>query len=1014
MKKTLLTLAATSFLVLSGMSFSQQKVLANLKGNTTVKKATTNAVSMPVVRVESCTTLGGWGAPGSILIPVQIPNLEVNTNGFGIAASVSEIVNGFELYNEFGEKQEITVELLGQGVTLNRGKGLNYNKYILKIPAGCTFKAGLAAPGTGSINDFAGQTITVADADLYYVCELPNGTGDAEWRKFEAPTVIKVENESISLDMGSTLILTPSLEGGTTDLPMTFKSENESIVRVDNNGKLSAITGGTTNIIISAGLLTKKVAVTVSPKALTQVGIKVTQGKELTITVGDNYSLSDLKVVNVMEGDVEGQEIKIDQSMISGKFDNNTPGTYTLTITSGEFTDTFTVKVEAIPVTKVKGDQPNNDFGNGSGWGQFYFVTDIPDKAQYLNLKEAALQNAVDNILLNGNKSVKSVKNLGGGRYEIWFNDDVVLKSGDVITLNKGLKIYQYSGTTNGGTHDDNGDGKFIPIGIFDKEYKYVFDGTGWHIYQGEPTQFELSVESLLMSVGQETKLEYKIGPDGTYGTPTFEVENPEIVSVSIDGKVRGLKEGSTIIKATLGKTEKVINVTIEAEKDIKGIEIVGTPHYYSILVNSDAKKFNPTLEKARLIYVDDTKSGEFSLTNEMYKIGEFSTKVEGDVDIPINVTYRDKTYNTSLKAKVYSYYDQKPSEVAIVDWFHYGVFIQFPNTCTNGVNLTTNEEVLKYLDMIHYTRADGSEVKLTTAYELATNIAIFPEFLFDDENHFIVNSENYNKEGFYEKGDMITIDAETPVYKWTGDKEGKNAPVPGTGEVIIEGFVKEKLQYKYNGQIWQTWIEYEDIKLNKTEMTLEFGKTATVPVTRDPINATQGSFSYKSSNESVVTVSQNGVMKAVGVGEANIEVTLSDEDYPDKTKKATLKVKVEDAIKGFDFKNEQPLEVKAGTTKEQLTEMLTGTWKYASGKDGSTVDFTGAVITGYDPEKIGEQNLTVTVENNGKFTTKLTVNVISAGLEGWQVGAIVGGVAGGAALIGGAAAVVIIKKKKK
>lgn len=1013
MKKTLLTLAVTSFLALCGMSTSQPKVSTEIKNNSVVKKAATDVISFPVSKVESSSQLGGWGSPGSILISLNMP--QSNGNGFGIASPLSEVVNGVELYNQFGEKQEIAVDLLGKGVVINRCKGLNYKNFIVKIPAGCTFKAGKPYAGE---NEFLDKTITITDTDLFYLCNLENGVGDADWTKIEPPTNITLESETLTLDKGSSVTLAPTLEGGSANLPISFKSEDETIAKVDTDGKVSGIKEGQTNIVIHAGLVTKKVAVNINAKTLTQIGIKVIQGKTQTISVGENYDLSLLKVVKINEGNSEGEEIQIDQSMISGEFDKTKPGKYTLTITIGEFKDTFEVVVEEIPLVHVAGDQSGQHFGNGSGWGQFFFVSDLPDIGQYLNLKDEALTNAIDNILLNGQKSVTNVKNLGGGRYEIWFNSDITLKAGDVVSLNKGLKIYQYTGKTDG-NHDPLGDGKYKAVGLLDKEYKYVFDGDKWQVYQGEPTQFEVEKDSILISVGQEEQIKYTVGPEGTYGTPKFEVEHPEIASVSYNGKVTGLKAGTTSIKAKVGEIVKTINVTVEKEKDVKGIELTGTPNYYSILLSSDKNEFKPTIEKARLIYVDDTKSGEFSITSDMYTIGEFSTATEGDIKIPVTVTYREKAYKTELSAKVYSYYDQKPSEVAIVDWFNYGVFIQFPNTSTNGVNLTTEPELQEWFNKIHYHRADGTEVKLATIYELATNIAIFPEFLFDENNNLIINETNYNSKGFYEKGDLITIDKMTPVYKWTGNKGAQDAPVPGTGELIIEGYVQETLQYKYNGQIWTTWIEYDDIKLEKQELTLEYGKTATVPVTRDPVNATQGVFTYKSKDENVVTVSQNGVIKAVGVGETTIEITLSDEAYPDKTKTATLKVKVEDALKEFEILNEQPFKVLKGTTSEQLTELLTGNWKFASGTVGEAVDFKGAVIAGYDAEKLGEQSITVTVKKDGKsYTSKFDVNVVesfpdSNEMEGWQIGAIVGGAAGGIALAGGIAAIVIKKKKK-
>lgn len=1010
MKKTLFTLAAASLLILSGAVNVNKKTNVFMGENNIPPKiqlAAGDTHSQSIVKVTT-SELSGWGNGGTIALALDVPA----DKGFGICASILDVENKPVLYDIYGNEVALSsIELHGNGVIINRAKGANYYGYILKVPAGFKFKAG--AP-FASTSDFKDEIFTCTTEDEYYLCKLNDGVKSGDWTKISKPSSIDVTSTTIELEKGATTDIIPTINGGSEGLIISYKSADETIAKVDQNGRVSAIGNGETTITICAGLTKTIITVKVSDKELVQTGIKIVEGKNLTVIKGENYDLSKVKVVKLYEGNIEGEEISIDSSMVSGEFNKDEVGSYTLTITIGTFTDTFTVSVEEITAVSLKGTTENADFGNNSGWGsQFYFVTTLKDIGQYLNLKDAAFDNAKSNILLNNKEVLKAAKNLGGSRYELYFNDDVVLKTGDVLTLKSELKIYQYTGTVNG-SHDPQNDGEFKAVGILDKEYKFVYDGSLWHVYNAEPSELTVETTDMMISVGQEEQIKYSVGPEGTYGIPTFEAANPDLVDISFDGKVTGKAVGKTTIKVKLGTIEKSINVVVEPEKEIKTVKFSNIPNYFSILKDSDPENFKPNLTKAKLVYVDDTTSSEFSIDDTMYNIGSFSTAEEGDIQIPVTITYREKDYETNLSANIYSYYDQKPSEVAIVDWFEYGVFIQLPNTCTNNVNLTNESELEVYQKQIHYNRADGTPVNLQCVYELATNVCIFPEFLYDDEGNIAINESNYNKEGFYEKGDMITIDAMTPIYKWTGEKGANDSPVAGTGEVIIEGYINEKLQYKYNGQIWTTWIEYEDIKLETSEMTLEYGKTATVPVSRVPDIATQGIFSYKSSNDKVVTVTSNGVMKAVGVGTANIEITLSDEDYPEKTKKATLKVTVNDAISGFKLAEEEPLEIKRGTTNEELLAGLNAKFMYASGKEGDVVDFTGAVVSGYDSETLGEQNITITVTKDGtKYTEAIAINVVEAGLPGWAIGLIVVGAVVVVGLVG-LAVWLIMKKKSK
>lgn len=67
------------------------------------------------------------------------------------------------------------------------------------------------------------------------------------------------------------------------------------------------------------------------------------------------------------------------------------------------------------------------------------------------------------------------------------------------------------------------------------------------------------------------------------------------------------------------------------------------------------------------------------------------------------------------------------------------------------------------------------------------------------------------------------------------------------------------------------------DVKVDKTSISLEEGKTSKIKVDVLPSNATNKSVDWKSSNEKVAVVSSKGVVEAIGVGNAVITVTTQD-----------------------------------------------------------------------------------------------------------------------------------------
>ncbi len=74
------------------------------------------------------------------------------------------------------------------------------------------------------------------------------------------------------------------------------------------------------------------------------------------------------------------------------------------------------------------------------------------------------------------------------------------------------------------------------------------------------------------------------------------------------------------------------------------------------------------------------------------------------------------------------------------------------------------------------------------------------------------------------------------------------------------------------------TWID--DLSLNASEVSLGTGETFQIAVTTDPADAGQ-TLTYRSEDENVATVDENGLVKAVGIGNTYIQVYPEQQGWP-------------------------------------------------------------------------------------------------------------------------------------
>lgn len=166
--------------------------------------------------------------------------------------------------------------------------------------------------------------------------------------------------------------------------------------------------------------------------------------------------------------------------------------------------------------------------------------------------------------------------------------------------------------------------------------------------------------------------------------------------------------------------------------------------------------------------------------------------------------------------------------------------------------------------------------------------------------------------------------------------------------------------------------VEVESIKLNKSKATVVKGKNITLKATISPLNATDQTLTWKTSNKKVATVSKNGKVKGIKKGTAIITVSTSN------GKTATCKISVKNPVKVKSVKlNKTKATIKKGktlqlkaTVKPKNATNKAVTWS-SSNKKIATVSKNGKV------KGIKKGTVTITVKTkDGKKKAKCKVTV--------------------------------------
>ena len=201
-----------------------------------------------------------------------------------------------------------------------------------------------------------------------------------------------------------------------------------------------------------------------------------------------------------------------------------------------------------------------------------------------------------------------------------------------------------------------------------------------------------------------------------------------------------------------------------------------------------------------------------------------------------------------------------------------------------------------------------------------------------------------------------------------TVDENGKVTAV-GAGNTVITaqvGTFTKECAVKVN-------VPITSVTINEKDKTIAKGESTTLTSTVNPEDTTEDkTITWSSSNESVAKVDQNGVVTAVGAGDATITAKAGD-------KTGTVKVTVIVPITEFKV-DKTELEIVKGKSEKlnttinpsDTTEDKTVTWTSSNDKV-ATVDADGKVTAISE----GEVTITGALKNGKKVQVQVTVTII-------------------------------------
>ncbi len=480
---------------------------------------------------------------------------------------------------------------------------------------------------------------------------------------------------------------------------------------------------------------------------------------------------------------------------------------------------------------------------------------------------------------------------------------------------------------------------------------------------------FKIPVESveinggdIIVNMGEEPPvINVTVRPDdATIKDIIYESDNENVVKVDEKGKITAIGEGTaTITVYSKDDHTKSDTITITVKNPVTDIE---TDRNIITLNKSDTDKINVSVKPDNAT----NKLLDFSSDNEdvvtVDNLGNIVAVGEGTATI----TVKSKD-NPAITETVVITVKIPVTEITAADDFTVNlgdtknVEAKTNNDATNKelIYESSNPDVVKVdsegnivavgegSSTITITSKDNPEITETVTVTVkipAEDIIIektdYKLNIGETENiSAVIKPDNTTNKGLtYESNNKNIVIV---------DSDGKITAV-GEGTTTITITSEDNPSVTRDVTVTVT-IPVDDVIIAEDNLELEIGDTETLTTIITPENATNKDVSYKSSDESIVIVDENGKITAIGEGVAKITVTLNDDSS--KTDVVTVSVKKPHVNVDKVEADRSEIEIEIGET-DKITATIT--------PDNATVK---DVVFESDDESI------VIVDENGNIT---------------------------------------------